>query len=239
MAVIAYAPLARGRFFDMPQMQRIADKHGATPAQIGLKWLLDQEVVAAIPRAGRRESQQANLDAWSWNWMTRIVRRLRGCRRIVASSMSSSRRCGIRRIMPDVAGLRRQRGQQFGGTDHGRTASRVARAKAVGHGAAGVGCARLWRPTMGDDEIGALAGQPVRDLHIPGTACDAEASIVATPQKIDLSAAPKWKLSSRLANSPSMTDTLGRLTMPTIPAVCSALNTSSSRRKGSTQNTPA
>jgi hypothetical protein len=40
---------------------------------------------------------------------------------------------------------------------------------------------------MGDDEIGALAGQPVRDLHIPGTACDAEASIVATPQKIDLS----------------------------------------------------
>jgi 2,5-diketo-D-gluconate reductase B len=65
MAVIAYAPLARGRFFDMPQMRRIAEKHGATPAQIGLKWLLDQDVVAAIPRAGRRESQQANLDAWN------------------------------------------------------------------------------------------------------------------------------------------------------------------------------
>ena len=63
IAVIAYAPLARGRFLALPEMQRIARKHGASPAQVGLKWLLDQEGVAAIPRAGRRESQQQNLDA--------------------------------------------------------------------------------------------------------------------------------------------------------------------------------
>lgn len=63
IAVIAYAPLARGRFLALPEMQRIARKHGASPAQVGLKWLLDQEGVAAIPRAGRLESQQENLDA--------------------------------------------------------------------------------------------------------------------------------------------------------------------------------
>jgi 2,5-diketo-D-gluconate reductase B len=63
IAVIAYAPLARGRFLALPEMQQIARKHGASPAQVGLKWLLDQEGVAAIPRAGRRESQQENLDA--------------------------------------------------------------------------------------------------------------------------------------------------------------------------------
>jgi 2,5-diketo-D-gluconate reductase B len=63
IAVIAYAPLARGRFLGLPEMQRIARKHNASPAQVGLKWLLDQEGVAAIPRAGRRESQQENLDA--------------------------------------------------------------------------------------------------------------------------------------------------------------------------------
>jgi 2,5-diketo-D-gluconate reductase B len=63
IAVIAYAPLARGRFLALPEMQRIARKHGVSPAQVGLKWLLDQEGVAAIPRAGRRESQQENLDA--------------------------------------------------------------------------------------------------------------------------------------------------------------------------------
>ena len=44
-------------------LTEIAAKHGATPAQIALKWLLDQPGVAAIPKAGRRESQQANFDA--------------------------------------------------------------------------------------------------------------------------------------------------------------------------------
>ncbi len=63
IAVIAYAPLARGRFLALPEMQEIARKHGVSAAQVGLKWLLDQELVAAIPRAGRRESQQENLDA--------------------------------------------------------------------------------------------------------------------------------------------------------------------------------
>ena len=32
-------------------------------AQVALKWLLEQDGVAAIPKASRRESQQANLDA--------------------------------------------------------------------------------------------------------------------------------------------------------------------------------
>lgn len=63
IAVIAYAPLARGAFMASPEVQSIARKHNATPAQVGLKWLLDQDMVAAIPRAGRRESQQENLDA--------------------------------------------------------------------------------------------------------------------------------------------------------------------------------
>ena len=41
----------------------IARKHGATAAQVALKWLLDQDGVAAIPKASRAESQQANIDA--------------------------------------------------------------------------------------------------------------------------------------------------------------------------------
>ncbi len=60
---MAYCPLAQGRLADNPGLRAIADKHGATPAQVALKWLLDQEGVAAIPKASRRESQQANLDA--------------------------------------------------------------------------------------------------------------------------------------------------------------------------------
>ncbi|MBR1221350.1 aldo/keto reductase [Bradyrhizobium sp. U87765 SZCCT0131] len=61
--LVAYAPLAQGRLADYPELQAIADKHGATPAQVALKWLLDQNGVAAIPKAQRPQSQQANLDA--------------------------------------------------------------------------------------------------------------------------------------------------------------------------------
>lgn len=63
--VTAYCPLAQGRLAEHPALAAIARKHGASPAQIALKWLLDQENVAAIPKAGRRESQKANLEAWS------------------------------------------------------------------------------------------------------------------------------------------------------------------------------
>ena len=35
----------------------------ARPAQVAIAWLLDQEGVIAIPKAGRPESQKANLEA--------------------------------------------------------------------------------------------------------------------------------------------------------------------------------
>jgi len=62
--VIAYCPLAQGKLAEHPQLATIARKHGATPGQVALKWLLDQEGVAAIPKSARAENQKANLDAW-------------------------------------------------------------------------------------------------------------------------------------------------------------------------------
>jgi 2,5-diketo-D-gluconate reductase B len=63
IVVTAYCPLAQGRLADYPSLAAIAEKHGVSTAQVALKWLLDQDGVAAIPKAGRAESQQANLDA--------------------------------------------------------------------------------------------------------------------------------------------------------------------------------
>jgi 2,5-diketo-D-gluconate reductase B len=63
VAVTAYCPLAQGRLAGHPALGAIAAKHGCTAAQVALKWLLDQGGVAAIPKAGRPESQRANLDA--------------------------------------------------------------------------------------------------------------------------------------------------------------------------------
>jgi 2,5-diketo-D-gluconate reductase B len=63
IAVTAYCPLAQGRLADNPGLAAIARKHDVLPAQVALKWLLDQEGVAAIPKAAREESQRANLAA--------------------------------------------------------------------------------------------------------------------------------------------------------------------------------
>jgi len=61
--LVAYCPLAQGKVASDPALLTIGRKHGASAAQVALKWLLDQDGVAAIPKASRPESQKANLDA--------------------------------------------------------------------------------------------------------------------------------------------------------------------------------
>lgn len=59
----AYAPLAQGRAADDPTLAALGRRHGASAAQMAIAWLLDQEGVIVIPKAGRPESQTANLAA--------------------------------------------------------------------------------------------------------------------------------------------------------------------------------
>jgi 2,5-diketo-D-gluconate reductase B len=61
--LVAYCPLAQGRAASDETLMAIGRKHGASGAQVALKWLLDQDDVVAIPKASRAESQKANLDA--------------------------------------------------------------------------------------------------------------------------------------------------------------------------------
>jgi 2,5-diketo-D-gluconate reductase B len=63
LLLTAYTPLARGEAAAQPVIQAIARKHGVLPSQVALKWLLDQDGVAAIPKASSRENQLANLAA--------------------------------------------------------------------------------------------------------------------------------------------------------------------------------
>ncbi len=63
MMLVAHVPLARGALADHPVLVRIGARHGATAAQVALKWLMDQENVAVIPKAGRPASQRENLAA--------------------------------------------------------------------------------------------------------------------------------------------------------------------------------
>jgi 2,5-diketo-D-gluconate reductase B len=63
LPLVAYCPVAQGRAASNETLIAIGKKHDASGAQVALKWLLDQDGVAAIPKASRRESQQSNLDA--------------------------------------------------------------------------------------------------------------------------------------------------------------------------------
>jgi 2,5-diketo-D-gluconate reductase B len=63
--IIAYSPLAKGQLLNNPVLQKIAHKHGSTPPQIALAWLLEQKDVAPIPKSTHRERQKENLAALS------------------------------------------------------------------------------------------------------------------------------------------------------------------------------
>ena len=61
LLLTAYSPIARGRVNDDPVLRAIGEAHGKTPIQVALRWLVQQDHVAAIPKAARPEHRAANL----------------------------------------------------------------------------------------------------------------------------------------------------------------------------------
>ncbi|WP_435143407.1 aldo/keto reductase [Halobaculum sp. P14] len=57
----AYSPLAQGGVLHDDRLARIGRKYGKSPAQVALRWLLQQEHVAAIPKATSHAHLEANL----------------------------------------------------------------------------------------------------------------------------------------------------------------------------------
>lgn len=60
--ITAYMPLAYGKVMQDEVLKRIGEAHNASPAQIALAWLLQQEF-AVIPSSTKRENLVANLAA--------------------------------------------------------------------------------------------------------------------------------------------------------------------------------
>lgn len=59
--VIAYSPLARGKVFDNETLKEIGKKHGKTPGQVSIRWLMDKGIVP-IPKASKRGHAEQNFD---------------------------------------------------------------------------------------------------------------------------------------------------------------------------------
>jgi diketogulonate reductase-like aldo/keto reductase len=60
MPLMAYSPIEQGRLPRSGVLDRIAEKHGATPYQIALAWVMRRPDVIAIPKAGRAEHVREN-----------------------------------------------------------------------------------------------------------------------------------------------------------------------------------
>jgi diketogulonate reductase-like aldo/keto reductase len=59
---MAYSPLARGHKVEDPQLAKIADAIGCTPAQAALKWCMDQGYIT-IPKSSNEQRIAENLAA--------------------------------------------------------------------------------------------------------------------------------------------------------------------------------
>lgn len=64
--VQAYAPLARGAYFDHDVMCVLATKYARTPAQIGLRWAI-QKGISVIPKSVNPDRIASNGDIFDFN----------------------------------------------------------------------------------------------------------------------------------------------------------------------------
>jgi methylglyoxal/glyoxal reductase len=62
----AWSPLIQGQKMNHPSIQKIADKHAKSPAQVLLRWDLDKKVVT-IPKSSRRERIQENANIFDFS----------------------------------------------------------------------------------------------------------------------------------------------------------------------------
>ena len=66
MFLTAYSPVARGKVMDNETVQKIGEKYGKNAAQIGLRWLIQQDCVAAIPKAAKAEHAKSNFEIFDF-----------------------------------------------------------------------------------------------------------------------------------------------------------------------------
>ncbi len=65
MALVAYSPVAKGRIKNDETLTRIGRHHRKSPAQVCLRWLVQQNV-SAIPRTSRIERLSENIDIFDF-----------------------------------------------------------------------------------------------------------------------------------------------------------------------------
>ena len=87
----AYSSLARGKVLEDPVLQEIGRQYGKSPAQVSLRWLLQQPGVIAVAKAAKADHVRANLDVFDFE--------------LTEADMEAifARACGLRLVAPPFA----------------------------------------------------------------------------------------------------------------------------------------
>jgi len=80
MILTAYCPMARGKLLDDPVIGEIAKAHGKTIGQVCLRWLIQQPMVAAVPRPLEEKHIREDLDVFDWSLSEDEMRRISALR---------------------------------------------------------------------------------------------------------------------------------------------------------------
>lgn len=67
LVLTAYMPLAKARCVNDPVLWDIGSQYGKTAAQVALRWLIEQDRVAAIPATSNPHHARANIEIFSFS----------------------------------------------------------------------------------------------------------------------------------------------------------------------------
>ncbi|ERJ19501.1 Oxidoreductase protein [Salinisphaera shabanensis E1L3A] len=76
MALTAYCPLAQGRVFSEPTLERIGKAHGKNGGQVALRWLVQHGDVVVIPRSSKKEHVTNNFDIFDFELTEEEMRKV-------------------------------------------------------------------------------------------------------------------------------------------------------------------
>jgi 2,5-diketo-D-gluconate reductase B len=81
LVLTAYCPLARGRIAGDPVLTDIGRQSGKTCAQVALRWLMQQQMIAAIPRSSNATRIAENIDVFDFKLDDEEMRRIGALKR--------------------------------------------------------------------------------------------------------------------------------------------------------------
>ena len=95
----AWAPFAEGLkgMFEEPVLKAIAEKHKKTPAQVILRWNIQQGVIV-IPKSVHKERMEENLDIWNFSLDQKDMEQIAALDKGVPSMLDTRKISEVRRV---------------------------------------------------------------------------------------------------------------------------------------------